>query len=316
MSVLLTLLALLPAGHDEDPVFSGPQPGEKLAPLPFTSTSGRTAEKKLDLIKEAAGKPVVVVFMHEKTRPGFALGRTVMQLAEKRGTEKIVGGFIYLDDDQTAARQWMTNISGRFLSGKVYSGVSVDGAEGPGAWGLNRDVSMTVVVGNEGKVTANFALIQPSVQADGQKIFAAIGKALGEKSAPKLSEVAGDPRMRPQTRGRNQVSDADFRALLSPLMQAKTDEDVDAAAKKIEAEAARNPAFKNRLGDTARRITGSDVVDRYGIEKCREYLRKWAREYQAPQKRRLQSDRPERTSPQPDKKDSDSAPSSKAEEQA
>ena len=53
-------------------------------------------------------------------------------------------------------------------------GVSVDGAEGPGAWGLNREVAMTVVVGKDGKATANFALVQPSVQSDGPKIFAAM----------------------------------------------------------------------------------------------------------------------------------------------
>ena len=309
MSALLTLLVLLPIAQNDDPVFSGPQAGEKLAALPFTSTAGKTAEQKLDLMAEAKNKPVVVVFMHQKNRPAFALARTVMQLAENRGPEKITGGFIYLDDDQTAANQWMSQIGPRYFPKGIHMGVSVDGAEGPGAWGLNREVAMTVVVGKDGKATANFALVQPSVQSDGPKIFAAIGKALGEKKAPQLSEVAGDRRMMAQNQRRDQVSDADFRAMMAPLIQAKTDEAVDAAAKKIEAEAAKNPALKTRLGDTARRIVGSDVAGRYGIKKCREYLKKWAKEYKAPAGRRPQADGPQRKRPARDAATDDQAES-------
>ena len=40
-------------------------------------------------------------------------------------------------------------------------------------------MSLTVLVGKEGVVSANFALVQPSVQADGPKILKAIVDALG-----------------------------------------------------------------------------------------------------------------------------------------
>ena len=42
-------------------------------------------------------------------------------------------------------------------------GISVDGEEGPGSYGLNRNVELTFVLAKENKVVANFAFVQSSV---------------------------------------------------------------------------------------------------------------------------------------------------------
>jgi hypothetical protein len=62
---------------------------------------------------------------------------------------------------------------------------------------------MTVLVGKDDKVTANFALVQPSLQADGPKIAAAIADALGQP-APTAEELEklSVPMRRPDAPGR------------------------------------------------------------------------------------------------------------------
>ena len=48
------------------------------------------------------------------------------------------------------------------LGMKTVIGVSVDGLEGPGAYGLNKEMELTVIVAKDNIVTANFALLDPN----------------------------------------------------------------------------------------------------------------------------------------------------------
>ena len=50
-------------------------------------------------------------------------------------------------------------------------GLSPDGAEGPGNFGLNKECMMTIVMAKDNVVTANFALVQPGI-ADAPKVIA------------------------------------------------------------------------------------------------------------------------------------------------
>ena len=70
-------------------------------------------------------------------------------------------------------------------------GVSVDGNEGPGAYGLNRAVTLTILVAKDNIVTANFALVQPSLPADAPRVLGEVVKLIGGK-VPTLEEL-GDP---------------------------------------------------------------------------------------------------------------------------
>ncbi|MEC8474717.1 MAG: hypothetical protein VXZ38_08710, partial [Planctomycetota bacterium] len=79
---------------------------------------------------------------------------------------------------------------------------SPDGIAGPGAFGLNRNVTMTVLVCDEGKVVSNFALLQPQLQVDGQAMIDAVVKGSGGGEVPSLESVLqanrGMMRQRPQ----------------------------------------------------------------------------------------------------------------------
>jgi hypothetical protein len=200
---LLSLLVLLVSVHTtraDDPVFSGPQVGEKLPPFKAKGVFGDLADKEFDLIKRAEKKSVALIFVHARTRPAFGLTNTIMKFAATRSKAGagLESGVIFLTEDPTATADWMKKVEKYFPKGVAF-GLSLEDAEGPGAYGLNRNVTLTVLVGKEGKVTANLALVQPSIQADGPKILKAIVDVTGGGKVPTIAELAG-PQYRGQTR--------------------------------------------------------------------------------------------------------------------
>ena len=74
----LGLLASAPALGDE-PVFSGPQAGEKLMPFTMTGVFDESAGRKIDLVSTAGAKPILLVFVHEANRPSIAVSRALMR---------------------------------------------------------------------------------------------------------------------------------------------------------------------------------------------------------------------------------------------
>jgi len=84
--------------------------------------------------------------------------------------EGLSTGVIWLDDDATAAENQLKKMR-HALTPKAPTGISLEGREGPGSYGLNRSVMLTILVGKDGKVTSNFAVVQPSLQLDLPKIL-------------------------------------------------------------------------------------------------------------------------------------------------
>jgi len=195
--VLIFALATPLLAEDKPAEFSGPQVGEKLTPFTTKAILGDDAGKEIDLVKAAAGKPVLIVFVHERNRPTVGLARLLGLYAATKKDAGLTSGIVFLTPDPTVTEEWMKLAKGALPSG-VPVGISTDGQEGPGAYGLNRKVQMTILVGKEDKVTANFALVQPSVQADAPKIAQAIIDALGGGKGPTIDELQklGGP-MRP-----------------------------------------------------------------------------------------------------------------------
>jgi hypothetical protein len=71
--------------------------------------------------------------------------------------------------------------------------LSLDGEEGPGNYGLNKECMMTILATRQDKVTANFALVQPGI-ADAPKVIAALAEACGDSDPPPIEQLA-DPQM-------------------------------------------------------------------------------------------------------------------------
>ncbi|MDX1948674.1 MAG: hypothetical protein SFU86_25020 [Pirellulaceae bacterium] len=186
LGVLLASSAAL--AEEKAPEFSGPQVGEKLPPFTTRQALGDQAGKEIDLLKMAAGKPVAILFVHEVNRPSVGLARAIGNYAASRQGDGLTAGVVFLTADATETTEWLKRASGALPAG-LPLGISTDGPEGPGAYGLNRNVTMTILVGKGDKVTANFALVQPSLQVDGPKIAQAIVDCLGSGQAPTAAEL-------------------------------------------------------------------------------------------------------------------------------
>ena len=263
----------------DDTVFSGPQVGEKLTPFRVKGVYDDQAGREFDLISQAGDKPVFLIFVHEVTRPSIALTRVLMTYAAQHGDKGLVSGVVWLADDVTAAEQFLLRAR-HAMPSEVPIGISVDGAEGPGAYGLNRHVALTVLVGRGGIVSGNFALIQPSVQADAPKILAKVAEAIDEAPpSPRellaLSQPApGMPASRPEE------TDPKLAELLRAVIRKDaTADQVERAAEALEAHVAKDEMARAQVGRITRRILDSGRLPNYGTPAARQYLRKWAERF-------------------------------------
>jgi hypothetical protein len=184
------LACLSSPGRAQEPAkeFSGPQVGEKVTPFVIRGVVGERASEDIDLIKNAAGKPLVLFFVHEVTRPSVGLARLILDYASSRKVDGLHAGLVLLSADATASEAWAKRAAGALPRG-VPVGISANGAEGPGAYGLNRKVAVTVIIAKDNQVTANFALVQPSIAADAPQIAKAIAEVLGDQQPPTLEQL-------------------------------------------------------------------------------------------------------------------------------
>lgn len=296
LAVVLTSLSATAMFAADDAIFSGPQVGERLVPFTARGTLGEVAGKEFDVVSTADGKPTLLIFVHEVTRPSVGLTRLITDYAAKRAKDGLVSGVVFLSADPTETENWMKRASNA-LPKDVAVGISSDGQEGPGAYGLNRNVAMTVLVGHENKVTANFALVQPSVQADAPKIAKEIVEVLGGGKVPTLAELGARGYDDTTTaRGNDPKLDSLLRAL---IQKTATEEQVRKAIEAIEEYVADKPPAQERIGDTARRIIDSGKLDTYGTPPAQAQLKAWAEKYKAKKPQPKQTPRGDKPAPAP-----------------
>ena len=274
----LGLLASAPARGD-DPVFSGPQAGEKLTTFTMTGVFEESAGKNIDLVSTAAGKPILLVFVHEANRPSIAVSRALLNYGAGRAKDGLVSGLVWLADDPTAADQFLKRARGA-LPEKVPIGISVDGKEGPGAYGLNRNVTLTILVGKDDRVTANFALVQPSLQADVPRVLAEVVKLIGGE-VPPVDQLAAPAKATGRMLDtRPSENDPGLTGLLRAVIRRDASpEQVARAGEAVEAHAAAHPRAKDQLGHIARRVVGSGKLETYGTPAAQKLITNWAERF-------------------------------------
>src|SRR5262245_1161248 len=268
---------VLATGHSpaQEKVFSGPQVGEKLKPFKVRGVFDDDAGKDLDFVTKAGGKPLLLVFVHEANRPSIGLSRVLLNYATTRAKDGLTSGTVWLSDDATEAESALKRMR-HALAKDAPVGISTDGKEGPGAYGLNRNVTLTILVGKDNKVTANFALVQPSIQADLPKILKEVVAVVGGE-VPKLEDL---PEVKDMLKSRSAVGDPKIPMLMRAVIQLKaTPEDVDKAAAEVEKYVKDNDAARKEVGRIAKTVVEGGKLENYGTPKAQEHLKKWAKEY-------------------------------------
>lgn len=279
--VAFTLVVVIQdATAQDDPeastVYSGPQIGEPLPNFEMKLGFGEGAGTEIDLVEQAGDQPVVIVFVHDRSRPAFGLANSVMRYCDQDGGDKLHRGICFLTADPTETATWMNRIKNYFPKNTPV-GFSTDGIEGPGAYGLNRNVQLTVLVAKEKRVVANFALIQPGAHADGPRILAAIASATGAEANPDINKylpsnqaaqdapIAIDPGLMAQIRKIN-ARDA-------------TVEMIDQGISEIETMIKDNKPLQNQLGSIVTRWVGSKRVDSIGNGEHQAKIKDWAQQF-------------------------------------
>ena len=272
-----------PAAEEKpkEELFSGPQVGEKLPSFKVRGVLGNEG-KELDFVKQADGKPLLLVFVHDVNRPSIGMTRVLTSYTTSRAKDGLATGVVFLSDDATETENRIKQMQ-HALTATAPTGISLDGKEGPGSYGLNRKVTLTILVAKEGKVTANFALVQPSLQADLPKILKEVVAVAGGK-VPKLEDIAGAPEMMRRDPKAGPNLD-ELRGLLRPVIQLNAKpEDVDSAAAAVEKYVAKNEAARKEVGRIANTIIDAGKLKDYGTPRAQEFLTKWAKEYGSPPK--------------------------------
>lgn len=269
-----------------DPVFSGPQPGEKTTGFKVIDIGGPSDGAERDPVRDNAGAPTALVFVHGIERSLLPLLRVIEEYGAARPS-LVKTEMVFLAGDRTAGEQRVRAANGS-LKLKSRVGFSPDGAEGPGNYGLNKDCLMTVVLAKDNIVTANFALVQPGI-ADAPGIVAALAKTCGDPKPPTVEELtARQPSMAPaRTRaaappgGKPQdpvpgavPTDAKLNGLLREFIRPTNDDaTIDRVLAAVKQHIEGNPDLKKQAADGWTRML--HFGDHYGTP----YSRKVGREF-------------------------------------
>ncbi len=292
--------------HAQESPFSGPQKGEKLPALKVKVVAGESAGKKVDIIAEAKGKPVAIMFLHKLERPAFALIRALAKFSADRKDKELQATVVFLTDDLSATEKRVAGFS-RLIGEHTTLAVSPDGVEGPGTYGLNRNVILTVLVGNEGKVTGNFALVQPQAAADGPKILKSISEVSGGGEIPPIAELVGGRMAQAATQNQRMQRSSDTKpsrgqgrtqddklenALRRMINKEATDDQIAESVKFIEKHVAEDTNARKELARIVTTVVNSGKLKNYGSLAVQEQLKQWAKKFasDAP-KTRIQRDK-------------------------
>ena len=192
-----------PAGFktEGEQIFSGPQPGEKLPAFKATSLDGDKKGKELDPIT-SAGDKLQVLFFQDVSRVAIAGLFSVMDAIGKieRKTDKDlqIACVFLIDDADRIKKGFARGFPALLELGIDVVAVSQGGRDGPGAYGLNRTISQTIILARDGKVTRNFVFPEPLLYAD-PHVMGGVAELIDEKRetvAAWLNEAAASERPR------------------------------------------------------------------------------------------------------------------------
>ena len=163
----------------ETAVFSGPQPGEKLPNFEVIGLHGKRKGQTYNPVKLANGKPLVLIFQDNQVpgQKGLLLNGDVLTQIAKNSPKGLEVHSVFLVDDPTPENVFeYDNIKNR-IAPVIQMGISKDRRDGPGAYGLNRNLGMTIIVARDGKVLHNFAMGQPMLYPN-PYVLGAIAEAI------------------------------------------------------------------------------------------------------------------------------------------
>ena len=170
-----------PAKHIEaqaTPIFSGPQPGEPLPSFTAVGLRGDIEGEELDPIARAAGRPHLLLFSKGANggRLYPLLGHQLGAIMRGSGRE-LAMSVIFLSDTPSEITSYMGRLAGR-IPEFIDVALAREGADGPGSYGIDRNMTHTIIAAKDGTVVHNLPFSQ-DVFYNEPHILGAIADAMG-----------------------------------------------------------------------------------------------------------------------------------------
>ena len=166
-----------PLAFAQNTIYSGPQPGEPLPSFAALAVNGPHAGREFDFIEEYGDSPILLIFAHYIDRNVYRILWPCDRYAAERASAGLRTLYVFLAPDKLSGERRMAQVV-KSLSLEVPVAVSLEGLEGPGAYGLNKEAGVTVLVAKNRKVVSNITLIQPGL-VDSPKIMDEVAKLVG-----------------------------------------------------------------------------------------------------------------------------------------
>ncbi|MEM7558238.1 MAG: hypothetical protein AAF394_03880, partial [Planctomycetota bacterium] len=168
-----------------EPLYSGLQPGEKVRAFEVLGFIDGSS-KELEIVNKK-NKTTVLCFIHRlSTDDRILYGLGLVDFYAKRHKD-LTSHIVLLSDERAKIEKMLTNWSKTPLFSNSLLSLSADGSEGPGYYGLNRSVAMTVMVINGDKVVKNLVFNAPN-NRDLESIMKAIATAV-DAPEPALATI-------------------------------------------------------------------------------------------------------------------------------
>lgn len=166
----------------QNPIFSGPQPGEKLVSFQAVGYLGEHKGKMLDPIAMANNQPHLIVFQDDNLLSLRFFNELLYSLAAIDGQSDVDlhVSLIFLSDDPDVLEPYERTFPMLLGRGIDVIAFSKEGREGPGAYGLDRTMAQTFVLAKGGQVVHNLAV--PTAGLDCHPhVLGGIADIIGEK---------------------------------------------------------------------------------------------------------------------------------------
>ncbi len=167
-----------------EPVYSGPQPGEKLRGFSVIPPRRNNLGGQFDPVALALGKPHVLIFPDDSdTAEGIGAFAGAVETIAKNSQTGLAASAVILGHERTTGIGF-TTLPDFYWDwfNKVYRiGYSPDGRDGPGAYGLDRNIVMTILIADaKGKVLYNFPFRETLQDRPDPHVVGALADAVGE----------------------------------------------------------------------------------------------------------------------------------------
>ena len=166
-----------------DPVYSGPQPGEQLRGFSVTPPTRTGRDEDFDPVALAAGKPHFLMFVDDADLVEDITAWAAVRNIRNNSRTGLAATAVILSHDRAAIDDNFFNSSkmAYILSRICQIGYAPEGRDGPGAYGLDRNIRMTILITDaKGKVLYNFPFRQPPVDFPDPAVMGALAEVVGE----------------------------------------------------------------------------------------------------------------------------------------